>query len=125
MNPLTIKLLAGAVIIIGAFGAGWMVQGWRLNTEIAQIKAQSSDENAQRAQIAVSDLQADAALIHNAATEYANVQTTLGGKLDLIRKDLKNVQAKAPLPAGCAPDADRLRNLKAAVSAANEAAATR
>ena len=125
MNPLAIKALVGAAILSLAFGAGWQVQGWRLKTEISEIKAEHSEENAQRSQVALTDLQADAKLIHDAATGYAAIQSTLSGKMDLIRKDLKNAQAQKPLPAGCAADADRLRSLKAAVSATNEAAAAR
>jgi len=39
MNPLTIKILAGAAIVLVAFSAGWAANGWRLNTGIQKDRA--------------------------------------------------------------------------------------
>jgi len=47
MNPLTIKIIAGAAIILAAFGSGWAINGWRLNE-----KAQ--EQRAERAEVVVS-----------------------------------------------------------------------
>lgn len=92
-----------------------------LELKIAQIEKAHSDENAQRAEVALSDFQADAKVIHEAALSYATTQSTLGAKMDLIRKDFKNAQAQKPLPVDCRPDAVRVRNLQNAIDAANQA----
>lgn len=39
MNPLTIKILAGAGALVLAFGAGWGVNGWRLSAAIENGRA--------------------------------------------------------------------------------------
>jgi len=93
-----------------------------LELKIAQIEKAQSDEKAQRSEVALSDFQADAKLVHDAAISFSTTQNTLGAKMDLIRKDLKNAQAQKPLPPDCRPDDGRMRNLKSAIDAANAAA---
>lgn len=118
--PMTVG--AGAVAAVLCFGAGWAVNGWRLGAGVANLRAERAQEQAARATAAVSTLQADAAAIHQAATEYAGIQSTLTPKIVALTKELRNAPK---LPAGCAPDALRVRNLDAAIDAANQAAAAR
>lgn len=119
-NPL--HLLGGAAIAVAiGFGGGWMVNGWRLNTDIAEIKTAHAQEVAKQAAATVTQMQADAAAIHTAATEFAAIQNTLGPKFDALTKGIKN--APHPLPVDCVPDAYRVRNLREAINAANAAIA--
>lgn len=120
MNPWLIFLIA-----VAAFGAGWQVQDWRKSEEIQTIKAEQANDRAAVAEKAFDDLRTGTEKMQTAATELSGIKLTLDGKLDKIGKDLKNVQAQKPLPADCKPDDLRLLNLKAAIDAANSAAAGR
>jgi hypothetical protein len=124
MNPLSLNplaLMAGAVLSIAiGFGGGWTVNGWRLGADLSELKAQHAEERAVQAQGALADLATAAAKIHAAADQYAGIQTTLGTKLEQLRKEFQNAK---PLPVNCRPDDFRLRHLKSAVDATNEAAA--
>lgn len=124
LAPYKLRLAAGAGVaaVVLAFGAGWAVNGWRLGADLANLRAAHAQAQAAQANATVSTLQADAAVIHQAATEYAGIQSTLAPKITALTKELRNAK---PLPVGCAPTPDRVRNLDAAIDAANQAAATR
>lgn len=121
-HKLSIAAGAGVAAAVLAFGAGWAVNGWRLGAALAGEKASRAQDRAAQAGAALSTLQADAAAIHQAATEYAGIQSTLAPKLTALTKELRNAK---PLPADCHPDPVRVRNLDAAIDAANQAAAAR
>lgn len=110
------------VAALAAFLAG-SAATWATATiygaRISEMKAEKASEEAARANAVLVKFTAQATIINGAAQEYAAAQGTLGTKLDTIAKDLKNVQARRPLPRNCAPDADRLQNLRAAVDAIN------
>lgn len=118
---LVVEAALAAVCLAVAFAAGWFVQGWRLDTKIAQVQAGRANDKATQAEGALTALKADAAAIHDAATEYSAARLDVGAKIDALRKELKN--APRPLAPGCAPDAYRVRNLETAIDAANAAAA--
>jgi len=124
LAPYKLPLAAGATALVAVlgFGAGWVVNGWRLGADLAHLQAERAQQQAAQATETVSTLQADAAAIHQAATEYAGTQSTLAPKITALTKELRN----APhLPADCRPDPVRVRNLDAAIDAANQAAAAR
>ena len=54
--------------------------------------------------------------IIQAATEFAAIQSTLAPFMLELTKEPN----EKPLPARCVPDADRVRNLNAAIEAANK-----
>lgn len=118
----SIKALVLAVGVAVAFGAGFAVQGWRLGAQIAELKASRANEIAAQSQAALNDLSDASKKINQAANDYASIETTLGKKMDQLRKDFKDAK---PLPPDCRPDSVRVRNLDAAIDAANEAAAGR
>lgn len=126
MNPLSIKPLVflGALAAAAASGgvAAWTVNGWRLGTEIAELKANREKVRADQAQAALADLAQASRLIKLAADGAQADLSSLTAKLNLIRKDVKNAKP-APLPAGCRPDAPRVRELTAAAAAVDEAIA--
>lgn len=118
-----VKLAAGAVLTLAVgFAGGWLVNGWRLESGLSELRAQHAEKIATQAKAALTTLQADAAAIHIAAGQLATIETTLGPKIDALKKEIRNAK---PLPAGCLPDPARVRNLDAAIDAANAAAAGR
>jgi hypothetical protein len=120
LSPYKVPFMVGAGAAVGvlAFGAGWVINGWRLETALSKLKTARAVEKANQATGALTTLQADAAAIHQAATEYAGIETTLAPKIAALTKELRNAPK---LPAGCAPDAYRVRNLDSAIDAANQA----
>ena len=125
MNPLSINptvLLGGALLVVVAgFGAGWTANGWRLNTEIANLKAERANEIAKQSQGALSDLASAAKHVKDAADGAQADMSQLGVKLDAIQKDVRNAKS-IPLPADCKLDDGRLRRLAEGAAAVNEAA---
>lgn len=123
MNPFSINPLhalgAGVVALAIGFGGGWMVNGWRLGSQLSELRASHAEEKSKQAGEAVTTMKADAENIHKAASEFTALQNTLGPKFEALKKEVKNAK---PLPAGCGPDAVRVRNLDAAIEAANAAA---
>ncbi len=122
MNPLTIKLLAGAGIILLAFGAGWTANGWRLKTDLANVKLDNAEAITQASRVALADYQAAAKVISDAAGGAQVDINALGVKLDAINRRIKNAPP-APLPPDCKPGPVRLRNLAEAAAAADASAA--
>ncbi|GAA0409218.1 hypothetical protein GCM10009094_11680 [Massilia aurea] len=68
-------------------------------------------------ELVLTTLQADAARITKATTEFAPIKSTLAPRMSALTKELRNVK---PLPVGCMPGADRVRNLGASIEAANK-----
>lgn len=101
-----------------AFGGflGWRINGWRLEGEIAEIKAAHAGERAAMASAVAAEMATNAAKINEAALEFTATQTELSGRLDLLRKDLKNAPR---LPVDCKPGEVRINALRSAVNAAN------
>ena len=104
-----------AMALAGA--AGWFANGWRHEAQIAELRRAHTEYRATLTEAALTDVQADAATIRQAATEFATIQSTLAPKMTALTKELRNAK---PLPAGCLPDADRMRTLDAAIDAANK-----
>ena len=125
MNPLTVNplpLLAVAVVaVVIGFGAGWSVNGWRLEANVAKLERDNAADRANSANAALDQL---GQRMENMSTAAGNAQldvSVLAAKMDQIRKDQKNAQATRPLDPGCKPDGPRLDRLRDAVSAANAA----
>ena len=118
-----IKLAAALAVAAACFGTGWTIQGWHKDSDIAALNLQQSNDRAAVAEKGLASLQASTKQMQAAATDLVGIKLNLDGKLDKISKDLKNAQAKAPLPADCKPDDIRMLSLKAAIDAANSASA--
>lgn len=89
---------------------------------ISDMKAEQASRDRDAANAVLKKFTETATRINAAANDYTAVAGDLGKKLDTIQTDLKNVQAKSPLPHDCKPTSDRLRSLTAAVAAANSTA---
>jgi len=124
MTPLLIaplRALVGAVLLlaVGA-GAGWTVNGWRLQSALSEERAARADEKAVQAVEATLTLHADAQAINRAASDVLAAQRAMAPKFEQFQKALKNAK---PLPRDCRPDDLRVRTLEAGIDAANAAAA--
>jgi Tfp pilus assembly protein PilN len=115
---LMLQIAAAVMVAVAAFGAGWLVNGWRLRSELSELRADRATEKADQATAALTTLKDDADKIHAAATEYAGIQNTLAPKIVALTKELRNAPR---LPVDCRPDDVRVRNLDAAIDAANQA----
>ena len=111
-------LLAMALALAGA--AGWFTNGWRHDAEIAELQRAHAEFRATLSEAALADVQADAAVIRTAATEFAAIQSTLTPRMSALTKELHNARTTRPLPIDCRPDAGRVQNLDAAIDAANK-----
>lgn len=121
MIPAPYRALAAALLVlIGlllAGTAGWVANGWRHSAELADLQRAHAEFRASLSERALADVQADTAAIRAAATEFATIQSTLAPRMTALTKELRNAK---PLPADCRPDAARVRNLDAAIDAANK-----
>jgi Tfp pilus assembly protein PilN len=115
---LLLQIAAAVMVATLAFGAGWLVNGWRLHSELSKVEAAHAKEKAGQAIAALTTLQADADKIRAAATEYAGIQNTLAPKITALTKELRNAK---PLPPDCRPDSLRMQNLNSAIDTANQA----
>ncbi|WP_428852758.1 hypothetical protein [Imbroritus primus] len=114
-----------AVAIAAGLFAGWAAWQWQANAyerQIATINEEQARADLSAAQQEIIGLRQDTANINQKATELLGIQSTLGGQIAAIRKDMKNAK---PLPPDCRPDDFRVRKLSDAVAAAKQAAATR
>lgn len=120
LTPYKLLFQIGAVLLVAAagFGSGWLVNGWRLHSDLARIEAAHAKEKAEQATAAMTTLKADADKIHEAATEYTGIQNILAPKIAALTKELRNAPR---LPVDCRPDDVRVRNLDTAIDAANQA----
>ena len=109
-----------AAVLVGlllACAAGWFANGWRHGAELADLRRAHAEFRAGLSEQALADVQADAAVIRAAATEFAAIQSTLAPRMTALTKELRNAPK---LPAGCVPGPERVRNLDAAIDAANQ-----
>jgi hypothetical protein len=114
-------LAAGILVLVGlllAGAAGWGANGWRHGAEIAELRRAHAEFRAGLSESALVSLHQDAAAMQRAAGELATIQSTLAPRMTALTKELRNAPK---LPADCRPDPVRVRNLDAAIDAANQA----
>lgn len=116
-RAVAVVALAGAT-----FGAGWTVNGWRKDAELAELTAARAQADLATVNQALGELRTAGADIRARADEYRGITTQLGAAASAIRKELRNAK---PLPADCRPDDFRVRKLSDAVDAAKRAATAR
>jgi len=121
MIPVQYRALAAGLVILLAMAlagaAGWFTNGWRHGAELADLRRAHAEFRASLSEAALAEVQADAASIRQAATEFSAIQSTLAPKMTALTKELRNAPK---LPAGCVPGPERVRNLDAAIDAANK-----
>lgn len=107
-------LIGGAVVV---FSAGFGTATSFKNGEIARLELKQAKGEIQQRDAALKDLADASANIAAAANNFQKNKDILAGKIDAIRKDLKNAP---PLPPGCLLDDERMRKLDAAAAQVNE-----
>ena len=124
MIPVQYRALAAGLGLLLAMAlagvAGWFTNGWRHDAEIAELQRAHAEFRATLSEAALANVQADAAVIRTAATEFAAIQSTLTPRMSALTKELHNARTTRPLPVDCRPDAGRVQNLDAAIDAANK-----
>ena len=108
----SIILLAG--LATGIF-FGWIVNDWRL-------AADSTTEKLSAVQASAEHFHDATKMVNETATEHVRNTDELNKQIAELKKELAHAKKNRPVPADCKPDADRLRVLKDAVTAANTAA---
>ena len=109
------KLLIWIACLIAGFVAGWLVNGWRLS-------ADSTTEKISAVQAGADHFRDTTKMVNETATEHVRNTDELNKQIAELKKELAHAKKNYPVPADCRPDADRLRVLKDAVTAANTAA---
>ena len=124
MIPVQYRALAAGLGLLLAMAlagaAGWFTNGWRHGAEIAELQRAHAEFRATLSEAALANVQADAAIITKAATEFADIRSTLAPRMSALTKELHNARTSRPLPVDCRPDAGRVQNLDAAIDAANK-----
>ena len=109
------KLLIAVVCTIVGFLWGWLFNGWRL-------AADSTTEKLSAVQARADHFRDTTKKINDSANEYLGNSERLEKQIAELKKELAHAKKNRPLPVECRLDADRLRVLKDAVTAANTAA---
>lgn len=110
-----------AITAIVCFLAGWWVNGMRKNSEIEQLKAEHASAIAERDRREADARQALSDAIESAALQYQKQSDEMASKIEKLKQEYANAKKKNPLPAGCSPDAERMRIIREAVSGVNSA----
>ena len=100
------------LLVVMSFCAGWIINGLRWQKKAADALA---EEHARRHEM----LQGMVQRLNDSAEAYQTYKSKTEQETAKLKQDLKNAQKKNPLPDGCRLDADRLRIIQNAVTAAN------
>jgi hypothetical protein len=99
------KTIVAALVLAGAFAAGWTTQGWRADAAAARVQAEQSGKEVTQAQ-----------------QSQAAIENKAGALLQHAREQQDNThdytQKLAELEAGRAADATRIASLQRDISAA-------
>lgn len=123
LNPYALALkigaavLAASLLIGGGFYAGYRWQ----EGAIANLKLADSQEQTANIKASLVQLQDFIGTMHAADTDYGTKLDAINAQFAFLNTELSHA-THTPLPADCKPDADRLRVLSDAVSAANQSA---
>lgn len=118
-----LAIALAALAVLAGFAGGWVVNGWRMTAQIAEVRQVRAEDRADLAESALKDLSEGASRVKAAAEAYNKDSSAITGQLNQISKDLKSYAKDKPLSADCRPDAGRVRSLAEAVAAAKQAAA--
>lgn len=127
MNPLSLLtgvwgyVAAAVVAALLATSATYYVTSRSYQVTISDMKAAEANAKATSVSASLTQLQTFIGSMHEAASAYAVQQQDMSAKFTALHKDFQNAIKASPLPLDCAPDPVRLRNLSAAVAAANAA----
>lgn len=109
------KIKIAAFCLGVGFASGWLINSWRLSSSYQAEKAEAVQASADHFRDATKE-------INDSANEYLGNSEQLEKQIAELKKELVHAKKNYPVPVDCRPDADRLRVLKDAVTAANTAA---
>ena len=110
--PPWVYAAAAGALVLGSFGAGWKVRGWRCDAATAQALAQAAKERDR--------LTAQA---NTASAQYEATRAALGEIAPIEREKVRVIYADRQVPADCALPADARSLLDAARNRSNAATA--
>ena len=117
MTQLISPALIAGFFAVSGFAGGWVLNGYRLQSQIISIKNAELDKGVDLRRQLANEAARNAVI----ATELQKLQNARANTVNEIIKT-KVVYVKAnPLPTDCRLDSERLRQLSAAASAANAA----
>ncbi len=109
-------------VVLTAFLAGWIINGMRWQTRLANLEKTHAEETLKAEQRAREIQKGLLERLRQSAETYQAMEQKSAQETAKLKQDLKNAQKKNPLPAGCQLDTDRLRIIQNAVTAANHRA---
>jgi uncharacterized membrane-anchored protein YhcB (DUF1043 family) len=125
MNPISwltgIWGYLGAAVVAGAIAgySSYWVTSRGYQTEIAQLKLEQANARVESVQGSMDQLQHFITSMNAASTDYQASTQILLDHFAALQREFHNAIKAAPLPADCRPDAQRMRVLTEAITAAN------
>lgn len=116
------SIITGGVLLLGGMVVGGEGMAIYKNGVIAGMERDRAVEEKNRTAADLKQFTDISQQIATAAQAFLKTQLNLGTQFDTIQRDLTDARKRKPLPANCRPDAGRVRNLDAAIAAANSAA---
>jgi hypothetical protein len=116
---------AAAIAAALAVPATYWITSRGYQVTIATMQRDQAKAQAASVTASLDKLQSYIASMHQAGVDYGATQATLFARLDSLNREFRNAIKPNPLPADCRPDDVRVRELTAAIEAANTAAAGR
>lgn len=119
--PGSIWLYLGTAVAIATVsgGATYAVKDAFDKNTIKDLKLEAKDKALQDATAALSQFEADSALIHGAAQDYQSLKAGMDAKFAALTKDFRDATRLHPLPVDCKPDDFRVRAFYEALDAIN------
>ena len=114
-------LIGLAVAAATGFATGWLVNGWRLDVQLAECKAASARRDAEAATEALGKVTQAAEAVAGAASAVAVAGARSAAANEAARRHWTELVKANPLPAGCKPDPKRAEAFGDAVKRTQEA----
>lgn len=114
-------LIGIAIAAAAGFGAGWIVNGWRLGRQVAECKSDSAQRDAAAATEALGKVTQAADAVADAASAVVEAGARSAAANEAARRRWAEMVKATPLPAGCKPDQARAEAFGDAVKRTQEA----
>lgn len=108
-----------------SIGTTWYLVSLPYKLTISNMQRDAASTKAASIQNALNQLQSFITNMHTASVQYGKDQDALFAAINQLHNEFTKISSLKPLPPDCKPDADRLRILSAAISAANAATSGR
>lgn len=112
-------VISGVVGAAMAAGATYYIVSMPYKLEIANLQKTQAQQNTVSVEKSIAQLEGFIKNVTTAGLAYERDRNNLAATITKIHGDFVNATKATPLPPDCKPDDGRLRNLTAAVAAAN------